>query len=160
MRLLFAFLLCTLSGCRNTSEKTGLEGKEIPHFKVLLMDSSTFLNTENIPGGKPIVLCFFSPRCSHCIALTQELTSKIKDFSEVRFYMITSLPFKQLEGYYKAFHLKDYANITVGYDYGSSFLHYFHVEMVPYMAIYGKDKKLIKVMFGRINTNIIKNIAQ
>ncbi len=58
-------LLSCLYGC-NTSPaiKTGLEGKEMPSFNLLLMDSVHQISTSEIPEGQSTVFLLFCPKLS------------------------------------------------------------------------------------------------
>jgi len=158
--ILFSLLLALLLGCSGPPPiRTGLEGKKLPSFNLLLMDSATKLNTDAIPAGKPIVLLYFSPECPFCQAETEEIVSRIQSLSDIRFYFFTPYPFGQLRNYYSHYELEKYPNITVGRDYTASFGRYFKTQAVPYMAIYNKDKRLKQVYIGKLSAGEIKDIA-
>ena len=160
--ILFLNLLSILLGCSNTSDsslKTGLEGKTIPVFNMLLMDSSHQMNTGKIPAGKPVVFLLVSPFCPYCRALTKDIVDHMQSLDGIQFYVISSFPLDQIRGYYGEFKLDNYPNITVGQDYATVFQNYFKASAVPYVAIYGEEKKLRKVFVGKININLIKETA-
>ena len=159
--LFFLLISATLSGCfgRQPTVITGMEGKPLPSFNLLLMDSSTLFNTKNIPSDKPIVFFFFSPTCPYCRAQTEEMIDNIKSLSTIQFYMLSSFPFDDIKKYDEHYQLKKYSNITVGQDYNFYVSNYFKAPGIPYMAIYNKEKKLKQVLMGNVGTDLIRDIA-
>src|SRR6267378_1092268 len=96
-KTIYAILFIYLSACSGKPLiKTGLEGKLLPAFNILLMDSATNFNTNNIPYGKPIILLYFSPSCPYCRALTEEIVTDMPSFTNVRFYILTPYPLQQV----------------------------------------------------------------
>jgi thiol-disulfide isomerase/thioredoxin len=161
MKNVFLLLIIGLLGCIccKTKVKTGLEGKNMPSFNLLLMDSTTKLNTNKIPRGEPIVLFYFSPLCPYCRAQTEEMIRNINSLSNIRFVMISNFPFRLIKGYYDHYELVKYPNITVGQDFEVYFNNYFQPKGVPYIAIYDSNKKLQQAILGKVRTNLLKDIA-
>ena len=52
----------------------------IPEFSILLADSTHFTN-KNIQKGRPTVIVYFSPECSHCQADAKNLMEKLDSFN-------------------------------------------------------------------------------
>ena len=153
-------MLVSISGCFGKSPvKTGLEGKLLPSFNLLLMDSTTLFNTNDIPEGKPIVLYFFDPDCPYCRAQTEEIITNMKSFMNVRFYIFSSFPFQQIKMYSDHYQLEFYSNIKIGRDSEFFFLNYFKATGVPYVAIYSKTKRLKQVLIGKTSITEIKKIV-
>lgn len=163
MKLLSLFLIIAcLAGCYSSEpQKTGKEGQPIPAFNVLLTDSTTWLNTSTLPSDKPIVLFYFTPYCPYCKAQTKEIIEDIDKLKNIRFYFISSFPIPLLKEYNKDFNLSKYPNITIGMDTANAVSDYFEIVGVPYMAIYGKNRKLSKsFMGGKLYSSQIKKIAE
>jgi thiol-disulfide isomerase/thioredoxin len=160
-KLLYVLILVALTGCfgKTPEVKTGKEGKPMPSFNLLLMDSITRLNTSSIPTGQPIVLFLFNPYCPYCRAQTEEITKEIKSLSNIRFYFFSIYSHNEIKGYYKHYQLSRFTNISVGQDYDNYFGNYYPVSGVPYLAIYDINKKLKKVLIGKVGINLIKDIA-
>ena len=98
--LAYITLLAFLCGCSGqVPKKTGLEGKLLPSFNLLLLDSSTNFNTSSIPSGKLIILLYFSPECPFCCAEIDEITDHIQSFKDVRFYIISNFSLGDLKQY-------------------------------------------------------------
>lgn len=126
--------------------KTGMEGRLLPSFDILLPDSVTQLNTAAIPTGKPFIVIGFSPWCTHCQAETRDIIAHIEQFKNVNIYYVTPYPFWQMKTFYKAFHLEKYPNITMGKEITKNvFLSYFKAPGVPYTAIFDPQKRLKSV---------------
>jgi len=159
--ILFIIVFISLISCvsKKNAITTGFEGKPLPSFNLLLMDSTTTINTNDIPKSAPIVLFFISPYCPYCKAQTKQILTDIKSLSNIHLYLITSLPYSDLKKFYEHFDLKKYPEITVGYDYTSFFGHYYKVNSVPYIAIFNRKKILRQVFTGNVKTDILKDIA-
>jgi thiol-disulfide isomerase/thioredoxin len=94
------FIITCLASCFGvTPQKTGKEGKPLPNFSLLLTDSITWLNTRNIPAGKPVALLYYSPFCPYCKTLTQEIIEEMDELKNIQFYFISSFPMPTLKGY-------------------------------------------------------------
>src|SRR5438552_502399 len=92
-----ALLLC-VSGClQNPPMKTGLEGRRLPSFSILLMDSTTRLNTDSIDSGKPFVMFYFGPDCPYCRAEIRDIIQHNAQFNNIKFYLVTAYPFSDVK---------------------------------------------------------------
>lgn len=150
-----------LTGCFGADpEKTGLEGKSLPTFNLLLPDSSTWFNTASISTGKPAAIFLFSPHCPYCRAQTKEIIEDMDRLKNIHFYFITSFPFPDMKRFVDEYSLSNYSNITTGFDTAFFAGNYFEATSVPYMAIYGKDKKFRKSFVGMIYSKQIIKAAE
>lgn len=142
----FIILAASLFRCgeRQSSMTARLEGTSLPSFNVLLMDSVTYFNTLKVPIGKPIVLLFFSTDCIYCQHQVKNVLQNINSLIDIQFVFITVSPFDQLKSFFRDYHLNNYQNIVVGRDYNIFCPRYYKISAVPYLAIYDKDRKLIK----------------
>jgi thiol-disulfide isomerase/thioredoxin len=154
-------IIALLYGCfGKEAEKTKKEGEALPEFKILLTDSVTWLNIGKIPAGKPLVLFYFSPYCPYCKVQTQEIIEEMEELHDLQFYFVTDFPLPDLKKFNKAYQLAKYPNIITGID-TTQFIHnYFEVKGIPYIAIYGRDKKLKKSFMGKITGSQLKKVAE
>ncbi|HEY8897946.1 MAG TPA: thioredoxin family protein [Niastella sp.] len=141
-------------------EITGQEGKPLPSFNILLSDSVTNLDTKDIPGNKPVALLLFGPHCPYSKAQVEEIVSNINTLKNIQFYLFTERPFAQMIEFYQAHHLNNYSNIKVGVDAKDFFGRYMGARGVPYMAIYDRNKLLIKAFTGKLEASQIKEVAE
>ena len=150
-------VLAMLAGCYSAEpEKTGLEGKAMPSFKLLLSDSVTYMDTKNIKTGKPVVIFYYSPRCPYSRAQMEEMIDERAALQDAQLYVVTSAPFEEMKEFYTHYQLNKYPNIVTGFDYTNFVGNYFKVTGYPYTAIYDKEKKLNKAFVGKIFTKQIK----
>jgi thiol-disulfide isomerase/thioredoxin len=127
----------------------------LPSVKLLLMDSTTIINTTDAPPGKPTILLYFRPTCPHCKKETSTLLENIGTLKDVNIYMLASAPFVDINNYYRSYHLENVKNIIVGKDLGKSFTGQFTPKAVPYMAIYNTKRNLVKIYYGEVDINFI-----
>jgi hypothetical protein len=150
-----------LAGCYSKQpEKTGLEGKPLPSFKLLLTDSTTYFDTKEITKGKPVALFLFGPHCPYSKAQMEEIIEDMDILKDIHFYIFTNWSFPEMKAFYSHYQVNKYPNITMGQDYKNFFVDHFEAKGVPYMAIYGKDLKLRKAFVGKIFGSQIKEIAE
>jgi thiol-disulfide isomerase/thioredoxin len=149
-----------LGGCFDPPKvKIQLEGRPMPSFELILQDSVTHLHTDSIPEGRPVVLFYFNPDCPYCKAQMKDITTNIAALTNIDFYLLTNYDYNELKSFYKDFNLVNYPNIIAGIDYTNYFNTHFPVSAVPFLVIYDKDKRLKKILVGRHDINIIRQMA-
>ena len=154
-------LLFCMAGClQQPSLKTGLEGKKLPSFTFLLMDSTTRFNTDSLESGKPFVMFYFNPDCPYCRTELRDIIQHNNEFNNIMFYLLTAYPYGDVKRFSNEFHLKEYANITIGIDYTNYLYKYLYIPSVPYLAIYDKEKRLKQVLMGKTDYKKIKMLCQ
>jgi thiol-disulfide isomerase/thioredoxin len=137
--------------------KTGMEGRLLPSFDLLLADSTTHFNTTAIPTGQPFIVIGFSPWCTHCQAETRDIIKHIQQFKDIRIYYVTPYPFDEMKAFYRGFKLAQYPNITMGRDLKDVFLPYFKAPGVPYTAVFDSKKRLRQAMPSQaLAANLVK----
>ena len=125
--------------------KTGMEGRVLPAFNILLPDSVSRFNTADIPTGKPFIILAFSPFCKHCQAETINIIKHMDQLTNIKIYYVTTDPFSAMKSFYQHYKLAKYSNITMGRDEKYSFFKYFKVWQSPYTAIFDSHKRLKQV---------------
>lgn len=161
MRLCCLLMVLLLWGCyARVPEKTGLEGKPIPHFTILYPDSTTYFNTEHIALGTPAVFVYFGPYCVFSRAQTQEIVDNMDKMKDIHFYFVSTGDIKDLRDFAQNYHLDKYPNVTIGQDYTKFFADHYEASVVPFIAIYTKDGKLNSAFVGKVSPRQIKNCAQ
>jgi hypothetical protein len=160
MKYLAIFLIYLLFGCQgNKPEKTGMEGKPLPSFALLLADSTTIFNTANIPISTNTVFVIFGPQCPYSQSQIEEITTNIDNLKDIQFYFFTPYPFSQMKRFYEENNLRQYSNIIVGYDTSNYYSPYIGARGVPYITIYDKNKLLNKAFVGKVSAAQIKEIV-
>jgi thiol-disulfide isomerase/thioredoxin len=150
-----SFTVVSAASAQDAQPKDTAQHKDMPYlkyptlpaFNIMLTDSITIFNTFNIPKGRPVALMLFDPECKHCKALTKKLLGAMDSISNIDFYLFTPMhDMAEIRKFYENFHLADYKNIKViGRDYEFFFHEFYGVKFVPDIALYDKDKNLIKL---------------
>jgi hypothetical protein len=155
------FLIIALAGCFGAEpQKTGKEGKPLPEFSILLTDSTTWLHSRDIPAKKPFVLFVFSPHCPYCKAQTKKIIEDRDLLGDIHFYFISRYPLSSVKSYIKEFQLDKQSNITVGLDSANFVNDYLETPGFPFMAVYGKDKKLNQAFLGKTYSRLLLKAAE
>ena len=141
-------------------ENNGLQGKPLPSFTLLLADSATHFNTSNVVAGKPSVFFYFRPHCPYSRAQMEGIIDNIRKLKNIQFYIFTTAAFPEMKKFYNDFKLDKYQNIKAGIDTSGFFEDYFKVRAVPYIAIYGKGKKLNESFLGLVSGKLILKVAE
>lgn len=157
----FTCIVLIIISCNFQSKKRSLEGNvSIPEFDMLLVDSTTYFNTQNIPTGRPVVLFYFGPYCDHSRTQMKNIIKNIENLKNIRFYLITQEPFNDMVYFYNNFRLNQYNNIVVGFDYEKFFNKKLKVQGYPYLLVYGKDGKLRNIFRGEVyGREILKSVT-
>jgi thiol-disulfide isomerase/thioredoxin len=161
---LLSLILCTLAALPGISQQTAatatptypyMSDKTLPDFNILEVDSTTVFNTSSLPGGRPIILMYFSPDCEHCQHMTEDILKDMDSLKDVRFVMLTVLPFDKMRNFYQYYKLANYKNIIMGRDYQFFFPAHYGTSYVPYIAIYDRHKKLVKTFDGNAKVSTL-----
>lgn len=158
--IFYLILFVGVRGCfqNQPTVHTEMEGKPIPSFKLLSVDSTGQINTDNITSY-PIVLFYFSPNCPYCRAQTETIVKNIQSLKQIQFYFFSNFPLTPIRNFSEKYQLNKFENIVVGQDYENFFGDHFKTPGVPYMAVYGKNKLLKQVLIGTVNPSLLKDIA-
>ncbi len=156
MSLLLAITSFQLVGCLSDPPlKSGHEGQLVPSFTMLLTDSSR-LCTDSIKAGAPIVFILFQTNCPSCNAETKDIIDHIRDLKDIHFYFLTMDPFADLKQFAAKYHFENFKNFTAASDYSKYFVGYFTVPAVPYIAVFGSNRRLRRVLLGRMDVGEIQ----
>ncbi|HET6253293.1 MAG TPA: MauE/DoxX family redox-associated membrane protein [Puia sp.] len=139
--------------------KTGMEGSKLPAFNILLVDSTTTLNSAAIPGGAPFIIFRFEPWCPHCQAETRDIIQHMQQLKNIRIYYITSSPFAEMKVFYQHYKLAQYPNIFMGRDTSNYFLHYYKPSSIPYLVVFDAKKRLVTAMKGETDIEYLRQVA-
>jgi len=156
--LLVGWTLFTAFSVPPTS-KTGMEGRLLPSFDLLLADSVTHLNTADIPTGQPFIVIGFSPWCIHCQAETRNIITHIQLYKNTRIYYVTDYPFGDMRAFYRYFKLAQYPNIIMGRDVKGYFFSYFKASSIPYAAVFDSKKRLKQIVTGEADAGKLAKLA-
>jgi len=145
-----ALLFCFLFTIASLNAQNG--SKPIPPYKILTTDS-VYITPAKLKKDEPVVVIYFSPDCTHCQHLTEQLTDLLKDekkqhkavLSKTQIIMITWLSLQAIQVFSKDYELDKFPNIVVGTEgYTLTVQKYYQVKTTPYIAVYTKGGKLVQ----------------
>ncbi|EHQ28281.1 TlpA family protein disulfide reductase [Mucilaginibacter paludis] len=167
MKNLFCLILLLLSITNIDAQKTDTI-KTIPAYRLLNQDS-VYVTQANLKKGKPVMIIYFSPDCTHCQRLTyefkdefkKEVKNHTKELSHVQIVMATWTQLKAIQIFYRDFGLNQYPNITIGTE-GSTYTlqRFYQVRTTPYIAIYSKTGQLVKAFDKEPKLNDILTVLK
>jgi thiol-disulfide isomerase/thioredoxin len=156
MRLQLGFLLfmaVTWLACQEEKPqivKTGMEGKPLPAFNIQLLDGTSFIHSENLPGGKNLVLFYFKPTCPYCRAQMRDMLNNMERFKDKELCILTNEGLKGAKDFARYFKLNSFNNVIVGRDTGSVVLKTYRILGVPLTAYFDKNRQLKTLYSGRM----------
>lgn len=162
-RILIALLLLSLTGSAQTAAKDTLPYLKYPTLPAFMLqnpDSTSFFNFFDVRADRPTVMFFFAPDCDHCHLTTKELLASMDEMKKADFYWFTYMPLTALREFTAEHKLNDYPNIKTGRDHTFFFMKFYGAKTVPYLVIYDKNKKLVKLYDGAIKVPEIVNILK
>jgi protein-disulfide isomerase len=141
-KILFFVSLVITVGCTRAQNVASIQN--IPDYRILDADS-VYRTPANLKKNQPVMIVYFSPDCSHCQHLMNEIKGQMKNFSKMQIIMVSAVDYRMIKGFYKDFGIAAYPNITVGTE-GNTYkvLQYYNVKTTPYIAIYNHQHKLLK----------------
>lgn len=149
----FLFMAVTWVACQEEKPmqiKTGMEGKTLPTFAIQLLDSTSFIHSDNLPEGKDLVLFYFKPTCPYCRAQMRDMLNNIERFKDKELCILTNEDLKGANNFARYFKLNRYNNVIVGRDTGSVVLKTYKLKAVPLTAYFDKNKQLKALYAGRM----------
>lgn len=117
--------------------------KTIPDFKILQTDSTWFTNKQ-IPANEPVVIVYFSPECGHCQLTAQDFVREMDKLKNVFFVWTSYHSVADIKQFAKEYKLDRYKNVVLGRDPNYFLPSFYRVKFTPFMAVYGKNGKLIE----------------
>lgn len=135
------------------------QGKQVEKQRVVT--PSRVITNADIPSDKNLIIMLFNPGCDHCQAQTDSFTKHIDLFKHTQLMMVVApLVGEHLGHFAKEHRLNEYPQIWMGMDYdnlvGKTFLYY----SLPQLCIYGKDKKLVRMLSGGTPIDSLKQYIQ
>lgn len=141
-KLLLLFVALIIFGCSNAQNFA--PPATIPPYKILNTDSVN-ITPANLKKNKPVMIIYFSPDCSHCQHLMDEMKPHFEKLKGVQVVMISFVQLKSIQAFYKSYGLKKYPNFIVGTEgYTYAVQKFYQIKTTPYIAIYDKKGILAK----------------
>ena len=161
MRILIYSLLCMVLVCTACQHekpqpyKTGMEGKPLPAFAIQLLDSTTYIRSEDLPAGKNLVLFYYIPTCPYCRAQMRDMVNNMDRFKDKELCIVTNAHLRSIKGFARYFKLNGLNNVIVGRDTGSVVQKTYRLNAVPLTAYFDKNKNLKVLYSGRLGPDAL-----
>lgn len=143
-------LITTMSLAQNTYDTVPPYKRSpvVPEFKLLGIDSVSYLTKDKLKKNKPVLIIIFNPDCDHCKHETEEILKHMDDLKKVQIVMATMAQFAPMMDFYKKYKLEDYKNIKVGRDLQYMLPTFYRAQSLPYLAMYDKEGNLLTTFQG------------
>jgi thioredoxin-related protein len=137
--LLLSLIIVSVS-CTNAQKTDSVDKlKPLAPFRILTTDS-VYATPASLKKGKPVMIVYFSPDCSHCQHMMYELKPKMALLNKIQVVMVTwskDYDIRGIREFKRDFGLKNYPNFTIGTEgYTMAVQKYYDVKTTPYIAIY------------------------
>lgn len=117
---------------------------KLPEIKILQADSTWFTDLL-IPEDKPVIIMYFSPECGHC-QIEAESLAKNKDILDSAFMVFVSYHSPgEVGDFVKKYRLDKFRYMAAGRDTEYYLPTFFRVQQTPFIAVYSKYHRLVKV---------------
>lgn len=127
----------------------------IPPFKLLGLDSATYLTPADLKKGRKTIIMFFSPDCEHCKHQTEAILADFNDFKDMNIVMATYQPFDEMKEFNVKYKMGDHSNVKIGRDEKFVLPPFYKIRNLPYLALYDKKGNLITTFEGTQKTEVI-----
>lgn len=129
----------------------------IPDFKLQSISNSIFTQ-DSLGHNSPTVFLYFSTDCDFCQYEIKKIKTQINEFNNVSLIFISPEPIEDIAKFADENDLSAKKNIIFLQDPVLSFASQFDANIIPYIIIYNKNRKLIKRFKGVMKVEEILKI--
>jgi thioredoxin-related protein len=129
----------------------------IPPFRLLKLDSATYLTKDDLHKNRRTMVMYFSPDCEHCKHQTEAILADFKDFKDIEIVMATYQPFSEIKEFNEHYKIYEHPNILIGRDEQFRLPPFYKIRNLPYLALYDKKGNLITTFEGTQKTDTLIN---
>ena len=127
----------------------------VPPFKLLKLDSATYLTKDDLRKNRKTMVMFFSPDCEHCKHQMEAILADIKDFKDIQIVMATYQPFSEMKEFNERYKIYEHPNIKLGRDEKFFLPPYYRIQNLPYLALYDRNGNLITTFEGTQKAEVL-----
>ena len=129
-----------------------------PTFKLLKMDSSTYLTNQDIADNKNTIFINFSPTCDHCERTIKSILDNITKFSETQFILTSFESFSSIRKFYFDYSLHTYSSVYIVQESDYSLTKQIQYSSFPCLIIFDKQQKFIKKIEEESNAKTLLKV--
>jgi peroxiredoxin len=130
----------------------------LPPISLIQTDSSMLKKAQL--KKEPVLLMFFSPSCDHCQHQIKDMLKRMDEFKNTQFVLATYQPFEEMVAFYNEYELAKYPNVKVGRDTTFMLPPFYHMESLPFLALYDKKGNLLKTFEGNVKVDTLLKAFQ
>jgi thioredoxin-related protein len=127
----------------------------IPPFRLLRLDSATYLTKDDLRKNRKTMVMYFSPDCEHCKHQTEAILADFKDFKDIEIVMATYQPFGEMKAFNEHYKIYEHPNIMIGRDEHFVLPPFYKIRNLPYLALYDRKGNLITTFEGTQKTDTL-----
>lgn len=121
----------------------------IPPLNLVQIDS-TMLTKENLKKHQATMIMYFSPSCEHCQHQMEDMAKHMNELKKIQIVMVTYQPMDEMVNFYKNYKIATYPNIKMGRDAKFTLPPFYHINSLPFMALYDKKGNFITSFEGNV----------
>ncbi len=129
----------------------------LPPFRLLKLDSSSYLTKDDVKKGHRTLIMYFSPDCEHCQHETEAILANFSKFKDIEIVMATYQPFEELKAFNTKYKIYEHPNMKMGRDEKFFLPPFYKIRNLPYLALYDKKGNLITTFEGTQKVDTILN---
>jgi thiol-disulfide isomerase/thioredoxin len=129
-----------------------------PTFKLLKMDSSSYLTNQDIASNKNTIFINFSPTCDHCERTIKSILDNITKFSETQFILTSFESFSSIRKFYFDYSLHTYSSVYIVQESDYSLTKQIQYSSFPCLIIFDKQQKFIKKIDEESNAKTLLKV--
>jgi thiol-disulfide isomerase/thioredoxin len=124
----------------------------VPPFRLLKLDSATYLTKDDLRKNRQTMVMYFSPDCEHCKHQTEAILADFKKFRDIEIVMATYQPFSEMKEFNEHYRIYEHPNILIGRDEQFRLPPFYKIKNLPYLALYDRKGNLITTFEGTQKT--------
>ncbi|MDB5228206.1 MAG: redoxin [Bacteroidota bacterium] len=148
-------LLFVLFFLANISLAEKKDAIPFPTFRILKMDSTSYITQKDLKENKNTVFINFSPTCDHCQRTVKSIVDNIAKFKETQFVLTSYEDFSTIRKFYFDYFLSSFSNIYIGQDKDNTLTKQIQFSSFPSIVMFNKNKKWIKKIDGETNAKVL-----
>lgn len=121
----------------------------LPPLNLVQIDSS-HLTKDNLKKHQATMIMYFSPSCEHCQHQMEDMIKHMNELKKIQIVMVTYQPMDEMVTFYKNYKISSYPNIKMGRDEKFTLPPFYHINSLPYMALYDKKGTFITSFEGNV----------
>lgn len=126
-----------------------------PKFKLLAMDSASFIENQQLKDSINTVFVNFSPQCDHCERTIKSIISNLTKFKNTQFVFTSFEEFSTIRKFYLDNALYSYTNIFVGQELNYELTKQIQYAGFPSVIMFDAHKNWVKSIHEETNAKAI-----